>query len=349
MKKTFLVLTLVALAALILARCGKDNGHIDKQLTEVSMRLEWYPQAQFAGFLVALDKGWYEDEGLSMEILPAGPDIKPVNTVASGSDDFGVGRPHQVLAARSSDVPLVMVIQIYQDSDLRYVAKKGRGIEEFSDVAGRKVGLWLGGDEYEFLAMLKAAGIPQDEVDIIPQGFQVTPFLENKIDISEVTTYNELNVIRRYGYSNDSLVIFSARDFGVALLSDGLFTTEKMISQQPHVVQSVVNASLRGWKFALEHPREAVAIVMKYNSDLEFDHQFEQLREVNRLIWQDVTISEGLGFINGRDFETARQILESSGQLRRPVDVAASYTLKFWHNTPDSIRQASPDSAFMSY
>lgn len=342
-KKVFALVIIILIVIVLLTGCERKPG----DLTQVSIRLEWIPQAQFAGFYVALEKGWYKEAGLDVRLNPAGPDLKPVSTVASGSDHFGVGRPHQIIAARSSDVPLVMITHIIQDTDLRYVAKRKSGIKTFSDVIGKKVGLWLGGDEFEFLAMLKAAGISKEKVQIVPQEFEVTPFLEDKIDVSEVTIYNELNVIQREGVPLEELVIFSAQDFGVALAGAGLFTTERLIAENPDLVQAIVNQSLKGWKYALEYPNETINILLKYNPDLTRTDQVEQLKAIAKIIWIGPTLEGKLGYIDSKDFITAQNVLLQSGQLREPIQLESAYTLRFWEQSPDEYKVINPDKQWL--
>src|SRR5215213_617036 len=97
-------------------------------LAQQTMRLEWFMQGQFAGMIVAHAKGYYKEAGVDLQLLPAGPDIKPAVTVAQGADTFGVGHPNQVIAARANGVPLVMVLQFGQKSASTYIARKESGI-----------------------------------------------------------------------------------------------------------------------------------------------------------------------------------------------------------------------------
>ena len=339
-KNKLLFVLIAILFAFLVSGCEK-NPH--KSVREISIRLEWIPQAQFAGYFVALDKGWYKEAGVQVRLNPAGPDLKPVSAVAAGSDQFGIGRPHQIIAARSSEVPLVMITHIIQDTDLRYVAKRKSGIQRLADVKKKKIGLWLGGDEFEFLAMLKTAGIPETEVQIVPQGFEVTPFLQDKVDVSEVTTYNELNIIQREGISLDELVIFSARDFGVALAGSGLFTTEKFIKENNKIVQGIVAQSIRGWKFALEYPAETIKILLKYNPELNKGDQEDQLKAIAQLIWLGPTLQNKLGYIDSSDFETAQKVLTESKQIRKSIKLQKAYTLHFWEQTPQEFKAVTPN------
>jgi NitT/TauT family transport system substrate-binding protein len=304
-----------------------------------SMRLEWVPQAQFAGFLVAQEKGWYANAGVNMTIKPAGPSVFPQNQLATGADDFGVQQVPQTISANASGAREVDVMQYHQNSESAYVARRSSGIRTVADVRGKRVGLWLGGNELEFLAMLKKAGIPRDQVRIIPQGETVTPFLQGRYDVSQVTPFNELGLITQKVPMGELNVMY-ASDSGVALLGDGLTTTEKLIRERPEVVQAVVTESVRGWKWALEHPDEAAKIAVSVNPELDLPHQRFMMRATARLICQGPTLdrTKGLGWIRGSDFTTARDVLRGADQLKGRVDVQAAYTNRFIERVPLRLR-----------
>jgi NitT/TauT family transport system substrate-binding protein len=299
-----------------------------------TMRLEWVIQGQFAGPIVAMDKGYYKEAGVEMELLPAGPDIKPAVTVAQGVDTFGIGHPHQVIAARSNGAPLVQVLQLGQKSASVYIARKDSGIQSINDMKGRSVGLWFGGDEHEFLAMLNAANIPQADVKIVSQGFDIIGWLENQYEVMQVTRYNELPQVYRQGYKPEDLVILDAADLGVALVNTGLFTTEQIIAERPEAVQAVVNATLRGWKEALENPQAAAELVVKYNTELKVDEQVQQIEAMGDLFCGGPTLEGKFGFSNPADWEVAQKILLEAKLIDQGIDLSQAYTNAFWEKAP---------------
>ena len=209
-----------AVAAVLAFPTGANAGE--------TMRLEWVIQGQFAGPLVALEKCYYKEAGVEMELMPAGPDIKPGVTVAQGTDSFGIGHPNQVISARANGAPLVTVAQFGHRSASVYVARKSTGITGIKDMKGHSVGLWFGGDEHEFLSMLNAAGIPQEDVKIVNQGFDIIAWLNGDYEVMQATIYNELQQVYRQGIKKDDLVFLDASESGVALVNTGIFTTEKV-------------------------------------------------------------------------------------------------------------------------
>jgi NitT/TauT family transport system substrate-binding protein len=306
---------------------------------EESLRLEWVMQGQFAGPILALEKGYYKEAGVDLKLQPAGPDIKPAVTVAQGIDSFGIGHPHQVIAARSNGAPLVQIAEFGQKSATVYIARKDSGITSIKDMKGHSVGLWFGGDEHEFLAMLNAASIPQSDVKIVSQGYDIIGWLQKQYDVMQVTRYNELQQVYRQGYKPADLVILDAADQGLALVNTGLFTTEKMISEKPEIVQAVVNATLRGWKEAIANPEAAAAIVVKYNGELKVDEQVEQIKAMGDLFCAGPTLEGKFGFSNMADWETAQKILLGAKLIDEPIDLSKAFTNAFWEKAPADLHK----------
>jgi NitT/TauT family transport system substrate-binding protein len=303
-------------------------------LAKETMRLEWVFQGQFAGPLLALEKGYYKDAGVDMELLPAGPDLKPAVTVAQGTDSFGIGHPNQVIAARANGAPLVMVVQFGHRSATVYIARKSTGIKSIKDMKGHSVGLWFGGDEQEFLAMLKAAGISQDDVKIINQGFDIIAWLHGDYEVMQATIYNERQQVYAQGIKKDDLVFLDPSDSGVAMVNTGIFTTEKVIKDRPQVVQAVVNATMRGWKEALADPKAAAAIVVKYNPELKVDDQVKQIQAMGELFCSGVTLQGKFGESVGSEWETVQSVLLGAKLIDSGIDLSKGYTNEFWDKAP---------------
>lgn len=298
-----------------------------------TMRLEWFMQGQFAGPIVAFEKGYYKDAGVDLQLLPAGPDIKASVTVATGADTFGIGHPNQVISGRANGAPLVMITQYGQKSASTYIARKDSGIASIKDMPGHSVGLWFGGDEQEFLAMLANAGIAQSSVSIISQGFDIIGWLHKDYDVMQVTLYNELLQVYRQGYKKEDLVFLDPPE-GASIVSGGLFTTEKEIKENPKAVQAVVDATLRGWKEALADPKAAAEIVLKYNSELKLDEQVEQIKAMGDLFCAGPTLNGEFGKSELKNYEVAQKILVGAKLIDQPIELDKAFTNAFWEKTP---------------
>lgn len=181
MKKIAVLFTTLLLLFGVLAGCGSfnetasgnensSNGE-EKELTKVRLQLKWFPQTQFAGYYVAKEKGYYEEEGIDIEILPGDPDIIPEQQVANGAADIGMTWVASLLSHREEGFPLVEFTQITQKSAFLLVSKKSANINSPKDLAGKKIGAWFGGLEFEILALLDKYGIDKDkDVQLTKQG-----------------------------------------------------------------------------------------------------------------------------------------------------------------------------------
>ena len=298
-----------------------------------TLRLEWVMQGQFAGPIVALEKGYYKEAGVDLELLPAGPDIKPSVMVATGADTFGIGHSNQVISARANGAPLVLISQHGQKSATTYIARKDSGIKAIADMPGHSVGLWFGGDEQEFLAMLQKAGIDQSSVNIVSQGYDIIAWLNGDYDLMQVTLYNELQQVYREGFAKEDLVFLDPPE-DASIVSGGLFTTEKEIAENPEKVQAVVDATLRGWQEAVADPEAAAAIVMKYNSELVLAEQVDQIKAMGELFCAGPTLSGEFGKTELKSFEVAQEILIGAKLIDKPVDLDKAYTNAFWEKAP---------------
>jgi NitT/TauT family transport system substrate-binding protein len=313
------VVVVAAVAGIIYL--GRFSG---RDPNELNLRLQWIVQAQFAGYIVADRLGYYRDEGLKVNIRPAGPDLKPLSTVAAGTDDLGIGVSNQAALARSNGVPVKIIAQIFQDSANRYVLLSKNRINNLTDLRDKKVGLWLGGDEAEFVAMLASVRMKLSDVQVIPQGESVTPFLNGDYLLSEVTVYNELIQIEDAIKGKDALQIISPADFNSAIVSDMIVVKESTIRDRRDQLIRFLRASLRGWQFVIENPDKAVDIVLAANPELKRDDQQKQLQAVIGLIRKGTPLSE-IGVIRPADYETMLRILTESGQLDKDVRVSDLY------------------------
>jgi NitT/TauT family transport system substrate-binding protein len=236
---------------------------------DLTLQLKWVTQAQFAGYYVALDKGFYEEEDLDVTIKPGGPDIAPTQVVAGGGADVVIDWMPSALAAREKGLPLVNIAQPFKSSGMMLTCRKDTGITSPADFPGKTLGVWFYGNEYPFLSWMSTLGLSteggDDGVTVLKQGFNVDPILQGQADCVSTMTYNEYWQIIDAGLSADDLVTFKYEDQGVATLEDGLYVLEDKLADPAEVDKLVrfVRASMKGWKYAEAHPDEAAEIVLE--------------------------------------------------------------------------------------
>ena len=325
---SFAVLLLTAVSSMPVAA---------QELTPASIRLKWLPQAQFIGYYVAKEKGWYEEEGIDLTINPGCPNIIAENMVASGADTFGHGGgAASLLRARSKGLPILGIGILFQETPYRFVALEGSGIKDFSDVRGKTVSTWFSGPQFIFQGMLRRNGIPIDEVNIEAQANSMVPFLEGKVDVATVTVYNEALVLKRRGTAFSA--VFNPSELGVNLPNEAIIVREQLVEENPKLVQGFLNASLRGWAYALTHQDEAIDILLGVLPTANRTEQKEQLEQLVPLITYGVAAQKGIGYIDVEQLKFTNVLLVESGVLEAPVDVLSAIAPRFWEAVPEEYK-----------
>ena len=262
------------------------------QAQDLTLQLKWVTQAQFAGYYVAKDKGFYQEEGLDVTILPGGPDIAPTQVLAGGGADVIVEWMPAALAAREKGLPLVNIAQPFKASGMMLTCLKESGITDpATDFRGKTLGVWFSGNEYPFLSWMSQLGLSTeggpDGVTVLKQGFNVDPLLQKQAACISTMTYNEYGQVLDAGIAEDDLVTFKYEDQGVATLEDGLYVLESTLQDEAKVADLVkfVRASMKGWKYAEENPQEAAEIVLENDETgaQTLDHQLRMMTEIAKL------------------------------------------------------------------
>ena len=258
---------------------------------DVKLQLQWVTQAQFAGYYVALDKGFYTAEDLNVTILPGGPDIAPPQVLAGGGADAMLNWMPSALAAREKGLPVVNIAQPFKSSGLMLTCWKDTGIKSPADFKGKTIGVWFYGNEYPFLSWMSQEGISteggDDGVTVLRQGFNVDPLLQRQADCISTMTYNEFGQVLDAGVSEDEVITFKYEDQGVATLEDGIYALEDNLQDPAFADKMVrfVRASMKGWKYAEANPAEAANIVLDNDeSGAQTEaHQVRMMGEIAKL------------------------------------------------------------------
>jgi NitT/TauT family transport system substrate-binding protein len=306
MNKLFI---LVATMVLSTAFAVFADGHANK----VTIQLKWVTQAQFAGYYVAQDKDFYAEEGLNVIIKPGGPDIAPAQVLAGGGADVMVDWMPSALAAREKGLPLVNIAQPFKSSGMMLTCRKDMGVNTTADLKGKTLGVWFYGNEYPFLSWMSRLGYKtdgsSDGVTVLKQGWGVEPLTEGQAACVSTMSYNEYWVVRDAGYTPEQLTVFKYEKEGAATLEDGLYVHEKNMSDPVFKDKMVrfVRASMKGWKYAEENPKEAAMIILD-NDDAGVQtekHQLRMMGEVAKLT------AGSNGALNPADYERTVKVLMS--------------------------------------
>ena len=320
---------------LALAACGGDDGSSDgsgggggdttasADPDKVTVQLKWVTQAQFAGYYAAQEQGYFEDENLDVTIKPGGPDIVPEQVVLGGQAEFGLNWLDNTLATRDQGGEIINIAQVYTRSGMTEVTWKDTGIDDVKKLAGKKVGVWLGGNEHKLFAALTKNGLdPQKDVKIVAQPFDMNLFLNREVDSAAAMTYNELAQVLEAKnpdtgelYTLDELNVFKMSDLGTGALEDGVFVRSDWIQDEGNqdIAKRFLKATFKGWIYCRDNPSDCVDYVLAEGSVLKKGHQAWQMNEVNALIWPAPL---GIGVMDPESWEVTKQIAVDFGIVK---------------------------------
>ncbi|RBW51234.1 ABC transporter substrate-binding protein [Marinobacter sp. F3R11] len=293
-------------------------------LKDVTLRLKWVHQAQFAGFYAAKEKGFYEEAGLNVEIRPGGVDFPAVQMVASGSEDFGITGADQILLAREKGVPITAVGAVYRKTPFALFAMADSGIETLEDLQGKLAGVKLGGnEELTYRAMVQAAGLEKTAIREMPVKYDLSPLLNGQVQAWPGYVINEVIAVQEKGYDVN---VISPEDYGINFYADTLFARDDLIESDPAMVEAFVRASFRGWAYALENPEEVARFGMKYSDKLSFEHELAMMNASIPLLAPE---QPPLGTMTRMAWENLQEQLLSLEFLDEKQELENVYTNEF--------------------
>jgi NitT/TauT family transport system substrate-binding protein len=325
-KRWFVGALLVAMFALAATVGVTTRASAAPKLTNITLQLKWVPQAQFAGYYAASLKGFYKAQGLNVTLKNGGPNIIPEQVVASGQAQFGVDWLPSLLAARDKNTDLVNIAQVFARSGMTQLTWKSSGITTIAKMRDKKVGNWLGGNQYELFAALTKNGMDPAHnkgVTIVQQPFDMNLFLQHKIDSASAMTYNELAQVLESKnpstgklYTMADLNVLKMQSVGTGMLEDGLFSTGKWLKDPANQAIAVkfIAASLQGWIYCRDHAAECVGLTLKEGPTLPKGHQTWQMNEINKLIWPNTA---GIGVMSTSDFNRTASISKQFGVIKK--------------------------------
>jgi NitT/TauT family transport system substrate-binding protein len=309
-----LVIGLLILSGLVVGARADDA---------VTVRLKWFNQAQFAGFYVARESGFYKAAGLDVNIQPGGPDFPAVQMVTGGNEQFGVTGADQVLIARSKGVPVVALAVIYRRNPFVLFSLAKSGIKTPADFAGKTIGVKIGGnEELIYRAVLAGAGVDKSKLTEMPVKFDISPLLSGTVDLWPGYLINEVLAAKEKGFDVN---VIAPVDYGIDLYADTLFTTEKMLKEKPDVVAKFVAATLKGWDAAIAAPEDAARATLKYGDKLTYDHELAMMKASVPLLKPD---DKPVGYMDEAGWAAAQKLLLGAGFQKQPVNVAQAFTSK---------------------
>ena len=316
------------LSFLVISACTEKKA--PNPPDKVTLQLKWVHQAQFAGFYVAREKGFYKDEHIQIELLPGGNDVDVLTTLTSGKADFAVASSELVLTQRQrKSTPITAIAAIYRKSATVFVAKTDSGISQPADFVGKTIAASASSQsfreaEYLLQAMLEKRGIDVTRIKMVPYDPSYEGFYSGEVDITPGYYTAGAIKIRKKGHKVN---LIWPSDYGIHFYSDTLITTQQVIDEKPDLVERFLRASLKGWRYAIAHPVEAVDMTLEYARIKDRELQTDMFTALTPLVH---TGKDQIGWMEARIWQNMHRILVDQNILESPIEALnQTYTLQF--------------------
>lgn len=296
----------------------------DGKMEDITLKLKWLHQAQFAGNYVAVEKGFYENQGLKVNLSPYSYESSPIDSVIKGESEFGIAGADEILIARGNDMPVKAIAVIYKTNPVVAYSLKKDEITKPKDFVGKTVGIEKGTNvEYIYSAMMKKLKIDRTLIKEVAIGYDAKELLDGRVDIATGYIINEPNLAREAGQEVNTILM---ADYGINMYADVIFAKEDLIKTNPDLVGRFLSATLDGWQYAIENEKETVGIILKYATNSNVIHEESMLRDSIPLINDG---KSKLGWMELGQWEQAHNILLSEKILSKPVNIKDAFDIQF--------------------
>ena len=332
---------LVMVLTVVASACSDDDGGGDGTttgggggdagLTNVSFRLDWITDGSHTCFYAALSNGYFEDEGLNVEILEGAGSGTAANLVANGSNTFGFSDAGVVASTINDGATIKMVAGIFERSPSVIIAKTSSGIATAADLEGKSIGATAGEAPLQLLpAYLQASGVDPDSVEVvnIDPAAKVTALLEDQVDA--IVGYSSSDLPIAESAAGEELAVQYYADAGVVTLSNGIITSEEEIANEPETVQGFVTAVQKGFQFCEDNPEDAVQLLVdRFPQTVDPDQAAVALEEVLGNLHTERTADKPIGYMDPADWEDTLSTLQQYSGLSEPQAPETYFTNDF--------------------
>ncbi len=283
----------------------------------VTLQLKWFNQFQFAGFYVAKEKGFYSEEGLNVIIKQGGPTVSPLKEILEGRAQFAIAGP-DIIQYVSKRVPVKAIMTVFQQSPTCLMTLEKSGIKSPKDFKGKTVGILNDYTYIELKLILKKAGLSIRDIRKVRWTFDLKGFVSGNYDVVPAYRTNEPDIVRSMGYE---VRLFYPENYGIHFVGDVLFVKSDLLKNNRDLVKRFVRASYKGWLYAIEHPEEAIQIILdKYNTqNLTKKHLEYEADQTIKLVTARLKDKKYFGSFNKEQWETMIKLMYDNKLIRKMV------------------------------
>jgi NitT/TauT family transport system substrate-binding protein len=318
------------LSLIILTACGSSESSSssseEKETDKSKAKLvtNWFAQPEHGGNYAALQQGFYEEEGLDMTVEPGGPKVSATQIVASGEAQFGYTQAEDLLIARDKGIPLVAIGAIFQKSPQVLITHEGT-VTDFEDLNGKTVYTAPGSGYWEYIK----SAYNLTEVKEMSYTGSLATFIEDENAVTQGYVTSEPYSLDEQGVKNDYLFI---HDSGFETYGNIIFTTEKVIKENPELVQSFMNATVKGWNYYRENWDEVNPLIQESNPELTLEKIEYGAKTEEGLIFGGDAEEHGFGYMSEERWSMLRDKLLKLEIIKNKEDITNAFTVEFLGN-----------------
>ncbi|OUM94406.1 MAG: myristoyl transferase [Thermobacillus sp. ZCTH02-B1] len=298
---------------------GESAGQ--RELVKVTQVTNWFAEPEHGGQYAALMKGFYEEAGLDMTILPGGPQVSATQIVGSGNAEFGMTQADSLLLAREQGIPIVAIAATFQKNPQGLIYHADQDIRDFPDLNGRTVFVAPGAAYWEYLK--KKYDLKVEERSYTGS---LAGFISDPASVTQGYITSEPFSLKQQGIETGMLL---HADAGYDPYANVLFTTERMIRERPDLVRAFIEASVKGWDYYKDHYEEIHPFLREYNPDLTLEAMEYGAKAQMDLVYGGDAAEGGVGIMTEERWRTLADQMLEIGMLKEDPDVTKAFTNEF--------------------
>jgi len=329
------LLAIFGLGLITLMLIGDDTTNASssekEELTKVTFRMHWTPTTSWVPYMLALDKGFYAEEGLDVEFLAVKGSPLAVKIIASKGNDFGMASANTVLTGKTKGMPLKVVAVIWQRSLGSVIYNLESGIESPGDLEGKKIGSDLEGNLHqEFLGFAKKNNIDLEKVEIVPLSGtpqRVQALIRGDVDGIIMNYHKTETILDNAGFTQHGRLAFD--DYGINIYGQTLIAHEDTIKEKPEIVRKLVRATLKALEYSIANPEEAAQSLVNHFPEMNAADEIAKFNKMKRVLKTDETIRYGFGYQTQESWENLQDLWFDLGLIDKKIDVNTLFTNEF--------------------
>ncbi|UXS03925.1 ABC transporter substrate-binding protein [Agrobacterium tumefaciens] len=310
MKNTAIVGGLASTSSFIDIRAGKASD-----IAEVRMQLGWLASNGLLGEIVARKKGFFQEQGIELTVVPGGPSVDGVTGVAAGQSLIGqTSSSPSVMLARGAGAPIKAFLAGYHKHPFTYYSLNKSPIREPKDMIGKTIAT----QPTAFIllrALLAKNGIPEDQVKMVNMGSDMNQLLTGQADAVTGWSTN-VNALKVLGADRVDLMLWDA---GLQLYANVYYATDKALGEQADVLTRFTNAAAKGWGYVKDNPQEAVDILVEEYPNFDKASELEAVKPAIEFSFGDATRQNGWGGMTRENWEAQIKAYADLGQFKDKV------------------------------